>query len=125
MSSACHPGRVGDLDWAPERATDLGRGAVEVWASSSTACRTCSARTCHVPDEVVVVPDIPRTLSGKRLEVPVKQILTGTPVDEAASTGALANPENEPIPLLDGVARQVSTQGARAVENDRIWHIQR
>lgn len=48
----------------------------------------------HVPDEVVVVPDIPRTLSGKRLEVPVKQILTGTPVDEAASTGALANPDS-------------------------------
>ncbi|WP_238445317.1 acetoacetate--CoA ligase [Salsipaludibacter albus] len=46
----------------------------------------------HVPDRVVAVEAIPRTLSGKRLEVPVKRILAGTPVDEAASRGALANP---------------------------------
>jgi len=36
---------------------------------------------------------VPRTLSGKKLEVPVKRILTGTPVAEAAALGALANPE--------------------------------
>jgi acetoacetyl-CoA synthetase len=47
----------------------------------------------HVPDELYLVPGVPRTLSGKKLEVPVKRILTGTPVDEAASKGALANPE--------------------------------
>ncbi|HEX3540046.1 MAG TPA: acetoacetate--CoA ligase [Acidimicrobiales bacterium] len=46
----------------------------------------------HVPDEVYAVPAIPRTLSGKKLEVPVKRILTGTPADEAASRGALADP---------------------------------
>jgi acetoacetyl-CoA synthetase len=46
----------------------------------------------HVPDSIVVVPDVPRTLSGKKLEVPVKRILEGKPVDEAASRGALANP---------------------------------
>ncbi len=48
----------------------------------------------HVPDEVVVVPGIPRTLSGKRLEVPVKRILSGIPIEVAASPGALANPES-------------------------------
>jgi acetoacetyl-CoA synthetase len=48
----------------------------------------------HVPDEIVAVPGIPRTLSGKKLEVPVKRILTGTPVDVAASRGSLANPES-------------------------------
>ena len=37
---------------------------------------------------------MPRTLSGKKLEVPVKRILTGTPVDTAAAKGALANPES-------------------------------
>ena len=37
---------------------------------------------------------VPRTLSAKKLEVPVKRILTGTPVDAAAATGALANPES-------------------------------
>ncbi|UTI66217.1 acetoacetate--CoA ligase [Paraconexibacter antarcticus] len=47
----------------------------------------------HVPDELYLVPGVPRTLSGKKLEVPVKRILTGTPADEAASKGALANPE--------------------------------
>ncbi|CAM3549296.1 acetoacetate--CoA ligase [Stackebrandtia soli] len=48
----------------------------------------------HVPDEVHAVPAVPRTLSGKKLEIPVKRILTGTPIDVAASTGALANPES-------------------------------
>jgi len=46
----------------------------------------------HVPDEILAVPTIPRTLSGKKLEVPVKRILTGTPADEAASRGSLADP---------------------------------
>ncbi len=46
----------------------------------------------HVPDRVYQVPSIPRTLSGKKLEVPVKRILTGTPLDQAASAGAIADP---------------------------------
>jgi acetoacetyl-CoA synthetase len=46
----------------------------------------------HVPDRVEAVPVIPRTLSGKKLEVPVKRILTGTPVEEAASRDSLADP---------------------------------
>ncbi len=48
----------------------------------------------HVPDEIHQVPAVPRTLSGKKLEVPVKRILTGTPVQVAAATGALANPDS-------------------------------
>jgi acetoacetyl-CoA synthetase len=48
----------------------------------------------HVPDTIVGVPAVPRTLSGKKLEVPVKKILTGTPSDTAAAKGALANPES-------------------------------
>jgi acetoacetyl-CoA synthetase len=48
----------------------------------------------HVPDRIVSVPSVPRTLSGKKLEVPIKRILTGTPADEAASRGSLANPES-------------------------------
>jgi acetoacetyl-CoA synthetase len=47
----------------------------------------------HVPDEIHQVPGIPRTLSGKKLEVPVRRILLGTPVREAADRDALANPE--------------------------------
>jgi acetoacetyl-CoA synthetase len=47
----------------------------------------------HVPDEIIVVPGIPRTLSGKKLEIPVRKILLGTPVEQAADPSALANPE--------------------------------
>lgn len=46
----------------------------------------------HVPDSIVAVATVPRTLSGKKLEVPVKRILGGTPVAEAAALGALADP---------------------------------
>jgi acetoacetyl-CoA synthetase len=48
----------------------------------------------HVPDEIHQVRAVPRTLSAKKLEVPVKRILTGTPADSAAARGALANPES-------------------------------
>jgi acetoacetyl-CoA synthetase len=48
----------------------------------------------HTPDEIHQVRAVPRTLSGKKLEVPVKKILTGTPVERAAAEGALANPES-------------------------------
>ena len=48
----------------------------------------------HVPDQIVAVPGVPRTLSGKKLEVPVKRILAGAEADAAASRGALANPES-------------------------------
>ncbi|TMK57761.1 MAG: acetoacetate--CoA ligase [Actinobacteria bacterium] len=50
----------------------------------------CSPR--HVPDEVFQIDEVPRTLSGKVLEVPVKKILMGTPVEKAASRDSLANP---------------------------------
>jgi len=46
----------------------------------------------HVPDTMVAVRAIPRTLSGKKLEVPVKRILQGVPAEEAASRGALVDP---------------------------------
>jgi acetoacetyl-CoA synthetase len=50
----------------------------------------CSPR--HVPNEVRQIAEIPRTLSGKVLEVPVKRILMGQPADQAASRDSLANP---------------------------------
>jgi len=51
----------------------------------------CSPR--HVPDAVLAAPEIPRTLSGKILEVPVKRLLMGAPPAEVASRDSLANPE--------------------------------
>jgi acetoacetyl-CoA synthetase len=50
----------------------------------------CSPR--HVPSEVLAIAEVPRTLSGKVLEVPVKRILMGQPVEKAASRDSLANP---------------------------------
>jgi acetoacetyl-CoA synthetase len=50
----------------------------------------CSPR--HVPNEIHQIAEVPRTLSGKALEVPVKRILMGTPADKAASRESLANP---------------------------------
>jgi acetoacetyl-CoA synthetase len=47
----------------------------------------------HVPDAIEAVPAIPRTLTGKKLEAPVKRILRGEPAEQAASRGALAQPE--------------------------------
>jgi acetoacetyl-CoA synthetase len=51
----------------------------------------CSPR--HVPNEVIAIPEVPRTLSGKALEVPVKRVLMGEPPEKAASRESLANPE--------------------------------
>jgi acetoacetyl-CoA synthetase len=50
----------------------------------------CSPR--HVPNEIHQIDEVPRTLSGKPLEVPVKRILMGDPADKAASRESLANP---------------------------------
>jgi acetoacetyl-CoA synthetase len=50
----------------------------------------CSPR--HVPNEVYAIAEVPRTLSGKVLEVPVKRILMGQPAEKAASRDSLANP---------------------------------
>ncbi|MDQ4063079.1 MAG: acetoacetate--CoA ligase, partial [Actinomycetota bacterium] len=47
----------------------------------------------HVPNEVIAVHDLPRTLNGKKVEVPVKKILGGTPPEEAVSKDSLSNPE--------------------------------
>jgi acetoacetyl-CoA synthetase len=50
----------------------------------------CSPR--HVPNEIHTIAEVPRTLSGKALEVPVKRILMGAEPDEVASRDSLANP---------------------------------
>src|SRR5258708_5102095 len=47
----------------------------------------------HVPDEIVAITEVPRTLSGKKLEVPIKKLFLGTPLEKAMSVGALGNPQ--------------------------------
>jgi acetoacetyl-CoA synthetase len=48
----------------------------------------------HVPDKIYLVDDIPTTLTGKKLEVPVRRILMGVPVEKAANRDAVANPKS-------------------------------
>jgi acetoacetyl-CoA synthetase len=46
----------------------------------------------HVPDRIIQVPSIPYTLTGKKLEVPVRRILSGVPAENAANRSAMADP---------------------------------
>jgi acetoacetyl-CoA synthetase len=46
----------------------------------------------HVPDEIFAIPDVPRTLNAKKLDVPVKKILAGIPVDKAVNVDSMSNP---------------------------------
>jgi acetoacetyl-CoA synthetase len=59
----------------------------------------------HVPDKIIAVPAIPATLTGKKMEVPVRKILMGAGPDDAANRNAMANPQ-----ALDAFARYASTQ---------------
>jgi acetoacetyl-CoA synthetase len=59
----------------------------------------------HVPDTIVQAPDIPVTLTGKKMEVPVRKILRGVPAEQAANRHAMANPSS-----LDFFVRYAATQ---------------
>jgi acetoacetyl-CoA synthetase len=71
-----------------------GRGLDDALRSRIAQALRSQLSPRHVPDEVHAVAAIPRTLSGKKLEIPVKRILLGTPPDTAASRGSLANPDS-------------------------------
>jgi acetoacetyl-CoA synthetase len=47
----------------------------------------------HVPDEIIQVPTVPRTLNGKKVEVPVKRILSGAPAADVVNPGSLRDPD--------------------------------
>ena len=47
----------------------------------------------HVPDDILAVPGIPRTLTGKRLEIPIKRILLGAAPDEAVQQSSIDRPD--------------------------------
>jgi acetoacetyl-CoA synthetase len=46
----------------------------------------------HVPDEILAIPEVPRTLNGKKLEVPVKKLLQGMAPEKAFNSDAMSNP---------------------------------
>jgi len=59
----------------------------------------------HVPDDILVVPGIPRTLTGKRLEIPIKRILLGTAPADAVQKSSVDRPE-----LFDGFVQYRRTE---------------
>jgi len=91
----------------------LGRGAEldEALRQRIRAVLRTELSPRHVPDRIVAVGAIPRTLSGKKLEVPVKRILLGTPAADAASTGALADPGSLDAFVAFAAAAAVGTSG--------------
>jgi acetoacetyl-CoA synthetase len=48
----------------------------------------------HVPSEILAIPEVPRTLSGKKMELPIKKLLLGHPLEKVAHADAMANPES-------------------------------
>jgi acetoacetyl-CoA synthetase len=59
----------------------------------------------HVPDRIIQVREIPATLTGKKMEVPVRRILLGMPREGAANANAMRNPGS-----LDEFASYASSQ---------------
>ncbi len=47
-----------------------------------------------VPDEILAIPEVPRTLNGKKMEVPIKRILMGVPPEKALSVDSMSNPRS-------------------------------
>ena len=69
----------------------------------------------HVPDRIIQAPEIPMTLTRKKMEVPVRKILLGAAVDKAANRNAMANPDS-----LDFFANYAKTQNDYSLATDQI-----
>ncbi len=61
-----------------------------------------------VPDEIIVAPGIPRTLSGKKQELPIKRLYQGRPIEKIINRDAMANPD-----VLDWYAAQATARAAK------------
>jgi acetoacetyl-CoA synthetase len=66
----------------------------------------------HVPDEIHRIPDIPRTLNGKKMEIPVKRIIGGLAIEQAARLDAMANPGSLEV-FVQWAAERADQQGER------------
>ncbi|MGW3116713.1 hypothetical protein ACWDBW_06095 [Streptomyces sp. NPDC001107] len=62
----------------------------------------------HVPDRIIQVPAVPTTLTGKKLEVPTRRILLGTPVEQAADPPSCPQVTTAPVPPIAGARAQRS-----------------
>ena len=62
----------------------------------------------HIPDQIVQITEVPRTLSGKKMEVPIKKLFMGVPVEKAVSADAMSNPQS--IQFFIDYAHTINTQ---------------
>jgi acetoacetyl-CoA synthetase len=72
------------------------KGARQLDAGLESRIRNCLRREYtprHVPDRIIAVPAIPCTLTGKKMEVPVRKLLLGLPLDQVVNRNAMANPQ--------------------------------
>jgi acetoacetyl-CoA synthetase len=69
----------------------------------------------HVPDRVIQAPGIPVTLTRKKMEVPVRRILLGASVEQAANRNAMANPDS-----LDFFVNYAKTQNDYSLATGRV-----
>ena len=83
---------LGTLAGDMQAGTNIDMDAQQGMEAAATLRREYSPR--HVPDKIYLVDDIPTTLTGKKLEVPVRRILMGVPVEKAANRDAVANPKS-------------------------------
>jgi acetoacetyl-CoA synthetase len=65
----------------------------ELRSSIETRLRTALSPR-HVPNAIWQIAEVPRTLTGKKLEVPIKKLLLGHPLDKVANRGSMANPSS-------------------------------
>jgi acetoacetyl-CoA synthetase len=59
----------------------------------------------HLPDEITAMPSVPKTLSGKKLEIPVKQVLEGAPLEKVVNVEILSDPSS-----IDAYARYATAR---------------
>jgi acetoacetyl-CoA synthetase len=68
----------------------------------------------QVPDEVIAIAEVPRTLNGKKMEVPVKKILLGQPAEKVVTLGSMANPQA--LQFFVTLAEKLKRRGAENTE---------
>jgi acetoacetyl-CoA synthetase len=71
----------------------------------------------HVPDEIHAIAEVPYTLSGKKVEVPIKRLLAGTPLEEAVSMDAMRNPDS--LHYFAGMAATARREAGARSSNDQ------
>jgi acetoacetyl-CoA synthetase len=98
-------GREGELILLVVPAAGSAVEAADLERSIRTTLRT-EVSPRHVPDRVIVVGALPRTLNGKKVEVPIRRILLGASPDKAVSRDSMADPS-----ALDGVLESLRDSG--------------